>query len=447
MLDPAQPVPLDLASFDTYLGTCLRLARERLAGLTSLERVALAQDDLNQYPRLAGLSEPRDILVLDEHSIQARDIERAAETLLSGGVLLEHACAGEATRLGLGTKYLIVPRRDLTPAVLAELLGPRPLLDNPPDSLRPLSLGRRHMLQMAWDLWQLALEMGQDPRRALGRQHLLVIVNDASAQRILEDFQEAGFYGFDRRKVLFMVQRAFHGLNYRQGAWFHDTASPLRLHNHGQMLMQTTMEQQIFHLDEMGRRRHLAWQDYQALLEGMEDKLSFNIEDLDYLTRSLDLPGLAAALKLADQGARMVMEVVANNPEHPIKGGACYWDPELGRNVMIESFQLKGIAPAHIRFLNKNVNHYPRPALALAAVRQRGLAMPIAVKKGFLYFQPVQGDVNFLVPTAFLRRVRFKPIRAWKAAVHTPEALAAMADQDQRPGFLAWASGLTGLAL
>jgi hypothetical protein len=429
------------------LQTCRRMAEERLAPYAGPEQVALALDGLNQYPRLPLLEEPRDILVVDEQSISARDIERAAEALLAGAVLLEHTCAGEATRLGLGTKYLINPRRQINQAVLAELLGTDITLEHPPESLRPLSLGRRHMLQMAWDLWQLALEMGQDPRRALGRQHLLIIVNDASAQRILDDFQEASFYGFDRRRVLFMVQRAFHGLNRRQGVWFYDTASPLRLHNHGQMLMQTTMDNQIFHLDEMGRRRHLAWRDYRDLLEGMEDKLSFSIEDLDYLARSLDLTGLAAALKLADGGARMVMEVVANNPQHPIKGGACYWDPELQRNVMIESFQLKGIAPADIRFLNKNLNHYPRPAQALAAVRQRGLPMPLVVKRGFVYFQPVQGDVNFLVPTAFVRRTRFKPIQAWKEAAHTPEALTAMANQDQRPGFAAWAAGLTGLAL
>jgi hypothetical protein len=447
MLDPFQPLPIGLADFESYMGSCLQLAQERLAGFSGPEQVATAQDDLNQYPRLALLEEPRDILVVDERSINARDIKRAAETLLSGRVLLEHACAGEATRLGLGTKYLVNPRRDLTPAVLAELLGPEHRLEHSPELLRPLSLGRRHMLQMAWDLWHLALEMSQDPRQALSRQHLLIIVNDASARRILDDFQEASFYGFDRRKVLFMVQRAFHGLNRRQGSWFFDEASPLRLHNHGQMLMQTTMDNQIFHLDEMGRRRHLAWRDYRELLEGMEDKVSFNIEDLDYLARSLDLTGLAAALKLADGGARMVMEVVANNPLHPFKGGACYWDPELGRNVMIESFQLKDIAPADIRYLNKNVNHYLRPAQALAAVHQRGLAMPLVVKRGFVYFQPVQGDVNFLVPTAFLRRTRIKPIRAWKAAVHTPDALTAMAGQDQRPGFAAWAAGLTGLAL
>ena len=362
-------------------------------------------------------------------------------------MLLEHACAGEATRLGLGSKYLLTPRIDLTPEVLERLLGPEPDLEHPPDSLRPLSLGRRHMLQMAWDLWQLALELGQDPREVLSRQHLLIIVNQASAPKILADFQEASFYGFTRAQVLFMVQQTFHGLSFGQGDWFCDPDSPRRLHNHGQMLMQSAMDQQIFHLDQEGQRRYLSWDDYRGLLESKEDKLSFNIEDLDYLSRSLDLPGLAAALKLADEGARMVMEVVANNPRHPIKGGACYWDAVLKRNVIIESFQLKGIAPAEIRFLNKNVNHYPRPAGALAAVRQKGLAMPLVVKKGYLYFQPVQGDVNFLVPTAFLRRLSFRPIQAWKAAVHTPEALAAMAGQDQRPGFLAWASGITGLPL
>lgn len=447
MIDPYQPQPVGLADFDAYERTCLRLAQERLAAYPGPEQVAAAQDDLNQYPRLPLLEEPRDIWVVDERSIKGRDLKRAAQALLAGSVLLEHACAGEATRLGLGTKYLINPRRDLTPEVLAQLVDPDEELQHTPDSLRHLSLGRRHMLQMAWDLWHLALEMGQDPRQVLARQHLLVIVNEASDQAVLDDFQEAAFYGLERDKVLFMVQKAFHGLGRGQGDWFFDQSSPLRLHNHGQMLMQTTMNQQIFHLDQEGRRRYLSWDDYRGLLEGLEDKLSFNIEDLDYLARSLDLTGLAAALKLADEGARMVMEVVGNNPRHPIKGGACYWDPELGRNVMIESFQLKGIAPADIRYLNKNVNHYPQPAQALAAVRQRGLAMPLTVKKGYVYFQPVQGDVNFLVPTAFVRRTQFKPIQAWKAAVHTPDALTAMAMQDRRPGFIAWAAALTGLAL
>ncbi len=239
MLDPAHPLPLDLTNFDTYIESCRRLAQERLTGLASPERASEVEDDLNLYPRLGALADPRDILVLDEKTIAAGEVQRAAQTLLEGGVLLEHACAGEATRLGLGTKYLINPRLDLGPGVLADLLGRDNHLEHPPEGLRPLSLGRRHMLQMAWDIWQLALEMGQDPRQALARQHLLVIVNEASAQRILDDFQEAAYYGFERRQVLFMVQRSFHGFSCRQGNWFYDESSPIRLHNHGHMLMQS----------------------------------------------------------------------------------------------------------------------------------------------------------------------------------------------------------------
>lgn len=447
MLDPANPQPLDLTSFETYIQSCQELVNRRLDRFAGPKQVAEQEKELNQYPRLPLLEEPRDIMVVDERSINAAQVRRAADTFVRGGVLLEHACAGEATRLGLGAKYLLNPRRDLSDELLARLLGQDHDLKHHPRGLRPLSLGRRHMLQMAWDLWHLALEMGQDPKEVLSRQHLLIIMNQKSAAAILEDFRQASFYGFDPRQVLFMEQMPFHGFNRQEGRWFYDTASPKRLHNHGQMLMQTTMDGQLYTIDGSGRRSHLSWQDFHGLLSDLEDKVSYNIEDLDFLSRSLDLTGLAAASKLAEQGARMVMEVVTNNPKAPIKGGACYWDPELARNVIIESFQLKGIEPRDIKFLNKNINHYPHPAQGLAALREQGLSMPLVVKKDFLYFQPVQGDLNFLVPTAYLRRSRLKSISAWKSGEHTPEALEAMTMQERRPGFLAWAAGLTGLAL
>ncbi len=447
MIDPARPAPLDLRNFDAYLETCRRLLQQRLGEMANLAEVAQLESHINRYPRLNRLEEPRDVVVINERFISPRDLERGVEALLTGAVLLEHACAGEATRLGLGTKYLVNPRRHLTPEILSDHLGPDPALPHPPETLRPVSLGRRHMLQLAWDLWRLAEDHGQDPRPVLKRQHLLIIVNEQSAQGVIDDFRQAQFYGFERRRVLFMVQRAFHGFNLGPQGWFYDQDSPLRLHNHGQMLLQTTMEGQIFRLDDQGQRRHLTWTEYLSLLGDLVDKVSFNIEDLDYLSQSLDHLGLAAALKLAEAGAAMIMEVVHNDPDNPIKGGACYWDPELNRNVMIESFCLQGVRPEEIAFLNKNVNHYPQPARGLAAVRQHGLAMPIVVKKGFLYFQPVQGDLNFLVPTVFVRRPQLKPIRAWKGPRHTPAALAALAQQDQRPGFWTWAAGLTGLAL
>ncbi|MCB2186845.1 MAG: hypothetical protein KQJ78_10535 [Deltaproteobacteria bacterium] len=448
MLDPAVPTPIDLSDFDTYLATCCGLAQERLGGYASLADLDQDQAEVNRYPRLEELTEPRQVRVLDQGLVPAAAETRAGEALLGGRILLEHTCAGEATRLGLGTKYLITPPRDLTPEVLARFpeLQPQGWRVKPAE-LRPLSLGRRHMLQLAWDIRQLAESAGQDPAAALARQTLLIIMNEATHNEVREDFREARFYGFDPSRVLFMVQRSFPGLTRAQGAWRLAPDSPRRLHNHGQMLMQTTMEGQIFRLDAAGGRQTLSWPEFQDLCAGFDDKISFNIEDMDYLSSSLDLLGLAGALKLGEEGYRMVMEVVTNDPDNPQKGGALAWDPELGRDVMIESFQLKGVANQDITHLNRNINHYPRPAEMLTQVRERGLSMPIAVKQGYLYFQPVQGDVNFLVPTAFVRRPVVQSIRAWKSAANTPAALEAMAAQERRPGFLAWAAGLTGLAL
>ncbi len=447
MLDPAKPAAVDLKDFPSYISSCLSMAEERLAGLTSIEQVAAQEDELNRYPRLDALEEPRDIRVLDDAALSAADRKQAVEALLEGSVLLEHACAGEATRLGLGTKYLINPRLDLNGQVLAQLLGEDFQVEVDTSGMRSISLGRRHMLQLAWDLWHLAEEHGRDPEKVLAHQRLLVIVNEATSNLILQDFLEAGFYGFDPYNVYFMVQVSFHGITRRKNAWAYDTQSPRRLHNHGQMLMQTTMDNQIFRSDSAGRTTVLTWREWRQVLQMCADKVSFNIEDLDYLERALDLQGLAMALKLGDEGFNMVMEVVANNPDSPQKGGLCAYDPELERNVMIESFQLAGMPNGDITFLNKNINHYPQPARSVTAVRERGLSMPVAVKEGHLYFQPVQGDVNFLVPTAFVRRAELKAISAWKGAANTPDALLAMKRQEDRSGFLKWAQDLTGLPL
>ena len=61
--------------------------------------------------------------------------------------------------------------------------------------------------------------------------------------------------------------------------------------------------------------------------------------------------------------------------------------------------------------------------------------MPFAVKEGFIYFQPVQGDINFLVKTEFVRRKVLKPIENWKSPTTTPPTIAGMKKQDDQPGF------------
>ncbi|OGR08942.1 MAG: hypothetical protein A3K23_03990 [Desulfobacca sp. RBG_16_58_9] len=141
------------------------------------------------------------------------------------------------------------------------------------------------------------------------------------------------------------------------------------------------------------------------------------------------------ALELGNQGHHMVMEVVANNSLRPQKGGMLAWDPELGRDVMIESFQLGEIQNQDIKYLNRNFNHYPRPWVSWDRVGDLGLPMPMAVKDGFLYFQPVQGDINFLVDTAFFRRLEMRPIRNLKSPATLPLAVNRMSAQDRQPGF------------
>ena len=441
-----QATPLDLTSLDTYGLSCLKIAQERLGGFTSIKEIEAAVNDLNAYPNLGHLEEPRGVYMLDQEDLTPGDLDRARRAVLAGLVFWEHTAAGEATRLKLGAKYRISPAVDLTIQAMADHLGAELGREVTPEEIRarleaelehllPLDLGTRHMLQLAFDLSRLAREYGLDPAQVLARQTVLLILNETTAPQILAAVQSANFFGLARESFLFMVQPAFPGIFLNDGVFFFDPASPRRLHNHGQMTMQETMDDQIFRLDENGGRQTLKAAEVAAILDRCLDKISYNIEDLDYLTGAVNWNSLALALRLGEEGFHMVMEIVANDPENPIKGGLAAYDRVLGRNVMVESFQLKGLPNEEIKFLNKNFNHYTHPLVSWQALKDNGLPMPVVVKEGYLYFQPVQGDTNFLVKTALVQRRRLKAIRAWKSASNSPAAINAMWAQDQQPGF------------
>ena len=65
--------------------------------------------------------------------------------------------------------------------------------------------------------------------------------------------------------------------------------------------------------------------------------------------------------------------------------------------------------------------------------------MHIAVKDDFIYFQPVIGDINFLVKTAIFTRKNVTPIKAWKSAITTPFTINFMHMQDLQKGFKEYA--------
>ncbi len=447
-MPPATKAAFDLRTQEPYISSCVALAQEKLRHFPCIAEIALREKDINRYPRLEILTEPRGILVLDEQDVSRDRLNRARSAVARGEILFEHAAAGEGTRLMLGSKYFLDIVREIPVEHCANLMSqeagriiaPEDVaaqLDCLPQQLMPLSLGTRHMLQLAFDLENLAREVGESHREVLGRQHLLIIIGREMLAHVEKDFYQWHFFGFNPAQVYFMVQESFHGLNLAQGNFFYDSGSPRRLHNHGQMVMQQTMENQLFSL--LGAhpwdKRFYSRQAVADWLQGFADKISYNIEDLDYLTGSLDFHGLGLALELGDQGYNMVMEVMANNPAKPQKGGMLAWDPELGRDVMIESFQLGDIRNQDITFLNRNFNHYPRPWVCWNRLREEGLPMPITVKDGFLYFQPVQGDINFLVKTAFFRRQEMRPIRNLKSPAALPLAINRMYAQDNQPGF------------
>jgi hypothetical protein len=435
-------------ALEPYISSCVALAQEKLRHFSSLAEVAAGEKAINRYPRLDSLAAPRQILVLDEHDGRPERLARAQAAMARGEILFEHAAAGEGTRLMLGSKYFLDISRDITVERTAHLMSqeagrviaPQEVaakLDCPPQEVLPFSLGARHMLQLAFDLENLARDLGQSPQEVLGRQHLLMVVGREMLAHVEKDFYQWHFFGFNPAQVYFMVQESFHGLSLAQGDFFYDVNSPRRLHNHGQMVMQQTGDHQLFTLAgaHAWDRSFHSRQEVADWLAGFADKISYNIEDLDYLTGSLDFQGLGLALELGDLGYNMVMEVMANNPAKPQKGGMLAWDAELGRDVMIESFQLGDIENRDIKFLNRNFNHYPSPWVCWSRVKEQGLPMPIAVKEGFLYFQPVQGDSNFLVKTAFFRRQEMRPIRNLKSPAALPLAINRMHAQDCQPGF------------
>lgn len=441
---------LALKNFETYARSLIDLAEENLSAYGSMEEIQKDEDRINAYPRLDILTEPEGIVILDEDNLSESRIKAAKDTVLEGRFFAEHAAAGEATRLKLGTKFLVNPGVSLGPEKITKMLADelsrdvdikevRDRLFKDPSELLSLSLGERHMLQMSYEVFKLAENNGFNPEKILARQKMLVIINEKTCGKILDVFLGSGFFGFSRKNVFFMVQPAFFGLAKKDNEFFFDEESPKRLHNHGQMVMQETMDGQIFRMGKDDKRFYLLADEFKDVLSESLDKHSYNIEDLGYLTSAIDWAGLANALYLGEAGYKMVMEIVANNPARPQKGALCAFDPSLERNVMVESLQLNGMPDEKLKLLNKNFNHFPDPAVYWEALRTENLPMHITMKKGFLYFQPVQGDINFLVRTAFVKRKNLGPIEAWKSASTTIDAINAMFKQDQQPGFREYA--------
>ncbi|MFP4112148.1 MAG: hypothetical protein ACLFPQ_01125 [Candidatus Woesearchaeota archaeon] len=440
---------LELSDVESYKSSSLEVLKQNIPEERDIKKIIEKIDEINKYLNLDKTKDPKDIYTFDDKSMPEEEIKKAKNIILKGKLFFEHACAGEATRLGLGTKYLINIKKELTSEKIAELITEETSEETTsekvieqsgcrPEELLSLSLGTRHMMQLSFDISNLAKKNKKDPKEVLSIQKMILILNEKSYEAITADFRENNFFGFDPKNIFFMVQKSFHGINIdKNNDFFYDENSPKRLHNHGQMVMQETMDDEIFFLDPENNyeKKYLKSQEFGEVLKGCEDKISYNIEDIGYLTSSLDYASLATALKMKEEGYNMMMELVLNNPIKPHKGASVYYDPVIGKNVMIETHQLGGMKPEDMKFMNKNFNHFPDPYIAWSKLKEKGLPMPIAVKDDFIYFAPVQGDINFLVKTQFVKRKELTHIKNWKSPVTTPQTILAMKNQDAQLGF------------
>lgn len=427
--------PLDLRNQDAYFESCLRLAGELLADFWSPEEVLKAEARINAYPGLEALGPPKSVRVLEDFT-GLEELGRRA--VLDGRVMLEHSAAGEATRLGLGPKFSLTPQ-----ALIREAASFLPGDDF--SDLLPVSLGLRHLIQPVLETRRLAVESGLDPAEVVARQRVLLVTGENHVEPMGLPALRALARLIPPERLWIMGQKAFHGLwRPKGGEWTMDPNSPKRLHNHGQMAMQKTMEGQIKKLSASGGLMALSSSEVAEVWGELEDLVSFNIEDLDYLSRAIDFECLGLAVRLGRSGYGMVMELVPNNLHRPVKGGMCAFDPALDRDVMVESFRLMDLAPKDVLFLNKNFNHYPRPARVFGRLREGGLFMPVRVFDSRVYFQPVQGDLNFLIRTAFFTRREAKRLNPLKTAADIPAALEAMRRQDAQPGFRELAEEIQG---
>ncbi len=476
-------VKIHLDSFEEYRTSVLRYIEEMLqqhykevvnVGIADIKK---DEKEINAYVNYDFLEPIRekDIIKFDDKTI---DTKEATEAILSGKILWEHTAAGEATRLGLGTKYLLNLSQFTTEEIVGHMRSEIEAeikkgkltnrqknnrkeelnkiteenimkeMGDSPGKLKNLSLGNRHMLQMVFDLKKLAEKEGYDVKKVMATQTILVVLNEKTAEEIIDEFKRYNFFGLNPEKVYFMVQRSFHGIYIKEGVLFYDktTEKNKRLHNHGQLAMQKIHSNVFFRVNpgKTNKRNYITKENYENILKNHLDVISYNIEDLIYLNNSLDLASIALALKLAKQGYGMVMEIVANNPIKPQKGGACFYDKKIKRAVMIESNQLKDIKNNEIKHLNKNFNHYLNPIKVHEAIKKKGLPMSFEVKDSYnqwgdsqAYIYPCfpQGDINFLVKTAYVMRKNIKPISNWKSAITTPATVKAMFQQDQQEGF------------
>ena len=420
-----------------------------------IARVARDQVGIRAYPNLAHLdlnAAASHIQTIGPTTITESMRSEARQVKLSGAELVEHSAGGDATRLGMGSKFLLTPQALARAIEINNLTNAQAQLQLDRSALSrtsPLSLGSRHMFQATFDLIGAAVRAGLNPQEVLKSQCSLITLNPKTAIEIVREFVKCNFFGLLPENVFFMIDNVFPGMSLERGELAYAQQATMNLYNHGQMVMQEAFDRQIFtasFVQTTGdiKMRYLSSDEFGQVLQGMKNKVSYPIEDNDYLTRSFDPNALAISLQLGRSDYRMIVEVTKQKEDNPQKGGFVAFDRLRGRCVLIESDSGGTLVDnndraslARIKYLNRNFNMFPSPFEVWDKLRQQGLPYPhLTVKEGYLYLQIPQGDQNFLVDTAFIQKEIVQKINNLKEIQDAPRTLRAMFNQDSQQGFL-----------
>ena len=179
--------------------------------------------------------------IVNRARVDAALIANAKSFVAQGKYVPEFFFAGAGTRMGAGAFYFIDPA-----GIAKDILGKkgtsykkyqslnakersliemsiREFYDSEKDNLS-LALGPRELLQFAASVMTYGRESGIDEPEALRSQKMIIHINDQVnpetskpyCDEIITDFIKRGFFGFDPKKVVFLIQPAFRAYRIRK---------------------------------------------------------------------------------------------------------------------------------------------------------------------------------------------------------------------------------------
>jgi len=275
-----------------------------------------------------------------------------------------------------------------------------------PDGARSLGMGPRQVVAYRSLLAELAKKNGRRLAAVLKRQRPVFHVNEEIAASVLADFEANDFYGFDRAKVVFIIQPIFKGYRLDDGGAALAPESPALPFGHGYASTQLRYPD-AFTLKARGEVQPLTRSFLDEMIAS-DPKARFimathRINDATKFTTSqvVDLDNLALSLSLLDKGHGVTIELVGNPGKQ--KGGNNIRFKGERRSFLIETSNSKG-SPELTAILDEAAKtNAPYNAFRLTSTPSAykklldiGIRYNLRFKNGFFYLESVTGDLTHL---------------------------------------------------